>query len=304
MPAATPATGTTEFIDRTTADVFIPEIWSGLAIVERESAIIFLGLYDRRLEAELSMGDTVHVPSISNLGDARTKSANTAVTFVTVTETNTQAGDDGFDGVTVTVTTHDYQAIAIESIAKLQTDRDLMSAYAGKMGYSLGLATDTVGAGFPDNFANTVGTLLVPLEDDDVLRAIQFLDDADVPQEDRAMVVSPAQSIEFLKLDRHVHNDYAQLHASSFESKPGLDRAYVTSYLGIPVFKSVRVEGTNAIGHDNALFHREAVTFLVQMTPTFHSDFDIDFIADKVVGEQVHGSSEQRDDHGVFMQGA
>lgn len=303
MPAASPVAGTTEFIDRTTADVFIPEIWSGLAIVERESALVFLGLIDRRLEADLSMGDTVHVPSISNLGDARTKSANTAITYVTVTETNVQAGDDGFDGVTVTVTTHDYQAMAIESIAKLQTDRDLTSAYAGKMGYSLGLATDTVAAGFPDNFANTVGTLLVPLEDDDVLRAIQFLDDADVPQDDRAMVVSPAQAIEFLKLDRHVHNDYSSLHAV-FEARPGLDRAYVTSYLGIPVYKSVRVEGSNAIGHDNALFHRESITFLVQMMPTSHSHFDIDFIADKVVIEQVHGSSEQRDDHGVFMQGA
>ena len=42
----------------------------------------------------------------------------------------------------------------------------------------------------------------------------------------------------------------------------------------------------------------------MQMTPTAHSQFDIDYLADKVVIEQVHGSSEQRDDHGVFMKGS
>ena len=303
MPAASPATGSTEFIDRTTADVFIREIWSGLAVVERENALVFAGLVDRRFESELTVGDVVHVPSLSNLGAARTKSTNTAITYVTVTETNAQAGDDGFDGVTITVTTHDYNAIAVESIAKLQTDRDLMSAYAGKMGYSLGLALDDVLAGYPDNYSNAVGTLAVALGGDDVLRAIQYLDDADAPQTDRAMVVSPAQAIEFLKLDRFVHNDYSRLQGS-LSGTPGLDRAYVTSFLGIPIYKSVNVEGSNAAGHDNALFHREATALIVQQMPKAYGQFDIDYLADKVAIEQVHGSSEVRDDHGVFMRGS
>jgi len=302
MPAATPATGSTEFIDRTSADVFIPEVWSGLAIVERESALVFAGLMDRRFEADLSMGDTVHVPSLSNLGAARTKAANAAVTFVTVTETNAQAGDAGFDGLTITVTTHDYNAIAIESIAKLQTDRDLMSAYAGKMGYSLGLALDDVLAGYPDNFSNTVGALATPLGPDDLLDSMQFLDDADVPQEGRFIIVSPAQSIEFLKWDKFVNKDYEDLRAAA-EGMPGVDRAYSTSFLTIPIMKSTNVEGTNAAGHDNVMAHKESVALIVQMMPLFHSQFDIDYIADKVVGEQVHGSSEERDDHGVFMRG-
>ena len=303
MPAATAATGATEFIDRTTADVFIPEIWSGLAIVERENALVFGRLVDRRLESELKVGDTVFVPSISNLGAARTKSTNGAVTYATVTETKAQAGDGGFDGVTVTVTTHDYNAIAIESIAKLQTDRDLMAAYAGKMGYSLALAFDDVLAGYPDNFSNNVGTLAVELTSDEILRAIQYLDDADAPQNERYMVVSPAQAIGFLKYDTFVHNDYSSLHGN-VDTASGLENAYTRSFLGIPIYKSVNVEGSNAAGHDNALFHRESITAIMQMTPTAHSQFDIDYLADKVVIEQVHGSSEQRDDHGVFMKGS
>lgn len=302
MPAATPVTGTTEFIDRTTADVFIPEIWSSLAVIERESALVFGQLFDRRFEADLSVGDTVHVPSLSNLGAARTKTANTAITYVTVTETNVQAGDDGFDGVTITVTTHDYNAIAVESIAKLQTDRDLLSAYAGKMGFSLGLAFDDVLAGFPDNFSNAVGTLAVEVVLEDWLRAVQYLDDADAPQGDRSIVVSPAEGINMILKDKFVHNDYSRLQGS-IEATPGLDRNYVTSFLGLPIYKSTNVEGTNAAGHDNALFHKECVAAIMQMSPTPHSMYDIDFFADKVVLEQVHGSSEVRDDHGVFVSG-
>ncbi len=303
MPAASPQTGSTEFITRTTADVFIPELWSGLAVVEREDALVFGGLVDRRFESELSMGDTIHVPSVSNLGAARTKTSVTAITYVTVTETNTQAGDDGFDGVTIVVNTHDYQAIAIESIAKLQSDRDMLTLYAGKMGFSLGLAIDDVLAGFMDNFANTVGTLAVDNDEDDVLRAIQYLDDANAPQADRVMVVSPAQAIAFLKLDVFVHNDYVSLHGT-VDGKSGLELAYTRSFLTIPIYKSTNVEGTNAAGHDNTLFHREAVAHITQMNPTPHHDFDIDLFADKVAIEQVSGSSEVRDDHGVYMPGS
>ena len=207
------AKGATEFIDNTTADVFIPELWSMEAIVARENQLVFANLVDRKFENGLSFGDTIHVPGVSNLA-VRTKSTNGAVTYATVTETQAQAGDGGFDGVTVTVTTHDYNAIAIESIAKLQTDRDLMAAYAGKMGYSLALAFDDVLAGYPDNFSNAVGTLAVELTSDEILRAIQYLDDADAPQNERYMVVSPAQAIGFLKYETFVTKHDPSLHLS------------------------------------------------------------------------------------------
>jgi len=156
-------------------------------------------------------------------------------------------------------------------------------------------------AGYPDNFANGVGTLAVALDPDNVLRAIQYLDDADAPVMDRYMVMSPAQGIEMLKYEHFVHNDFSMLHGG--EVKASLELAYQSSFLNIPIYKSTNVEGTNAAGHDNAMFHKEACTVIQQMTPTSHSIYDLDHLADKVVIEQVYGSTEQRDDHGVFMSG-
>lgn len=288
------ATGATEFIDSTTADVFIPEVWSKGAIVARENRLVFAMLVDRRFEDGLTFGDVIHVPSVGNLAArTKTKASNAAITYETVTETNTD----------ITVATWEYAAIAVESIIKIQANRDMLKLYSGKMGYALALAVDDVLAGLPDNFDNAVGTLAAGLSDDDILRARQYLDDADAPQEGRYMVVAPAEESNLLKLDRFVRNDYSMLHGAG-SAVTGLERAYVVSFLGMPIYKSVNVEGTNAAGHDNTMFQREALALVMQMSPTAHSQYDIDYLVDKVVLEQLYGTLEMRDNHGVFMRGA
>ena len=285
------ATGATEFIDNTTADVFIPELWSMEAIVARENQLVFANLVDRKFEKGLSYGDTIHVPGVSNLA-VRTKSTNGAVTYETVTESNTD----------ISIGTHQYAAIALENITRVQNNRDQLQLYAGKLGYALALAVDDVLAGLIDNFSQTVGTLAVEFTDDDILRARQYLDDADAPQDGRVMVVSPAQETGLLKLDRFVHNDYEAVHGPARET--GLEKAYVSSFMGMPIYRSVNVEGTNAAGHDNGMFQKEALALIMQLAPKTYHQFDIDYIVDKVVVEQLYGTSEIRDDHGVYMKGA
>lgn len=288
------ATGATEFIDSTTADVFIPELWSSGAIVARENSLVFARLVDRRYEDSLGFGDIIHVPSVGNLA-ARTKAkaTNAAITYETVTETQTD----------ITVATWEYAAIAVESIVKVQGNRDQLKLYSGKMGYALGLAVDDILAGLVDDFDNAVGVLAAENTDAEWLRARQYLNDADAPMSDRYIVISPAAESGLLKLDRFVHNDYAVLHGGAAPSD-GLEHAYVTSFYRMPIYMSVNVEGTNAAGHDNGMFQRQALALVMQMKPTPHHMFDIDYLVDKVVLEQLYGTREMRDNHGVFVRGA
>lgn len=286
------ATGATEFIDNTTADVFIPELWSMEAIVARESQLVYARLVDRKFEASLSFGDKIHVPSLGNLA-AQTKSTNTAIVFETVTETN----------VDIDIATHEYSAIAVESITEVQSNRDMLAYYAGKMGYALALAVDNVLAGLPDNFTQTVGALAVENTDDEILRGIQYLDDADAPGDGRVMIVSPAAAAGLAKLDRFIHNDYSALHGE-VTSPTALDRAYVTSFLKVPLYKSSNVEGTNAAGHDNTVFQKDALALVMQMSPKFRHMYDINYFTDKVAVENLYGTKEMRDDHGVWIKGA
>jgi len=279
------------FIDNTSATAFIPEIWSSLAVVARESQLVFAKLVDRRFEDALQVGDTINIPSVNDL-NVTTKAENTAISYETITEQTKQ----------VTVGTHNYSAIAVESITKVQANRDMLQLYAGKMGYALAKEVDGDIAGLVDAFSNDVGTLAVENTYDDFLRAMQYLDDADAPADSRYFVISPATEIGLLKMDTYVNNDYSNLHGDGRNT--ALEFAYATSFLGIPTYKSTNVEGTNATGHDNALFQKEAITMIMQMNPTIHSMYDIDYFADKVAIEQLYGIAEIRDDHGVFIQGA
>ena len=285
------AAGATEFIDNTTADVFIPEIWSPLAIVAREQQLVFAKLVDRKFEDGISAGDTIHVPGVSDMA-ARTKSTNTAITYETVTESNTD----------ITIGTHKYAAIAVESITKVQNNRDQLALYAGKLGYALGLDVDDTLAGLPDNFSQTVGTLAAENTYHDYLRAIQYLDDANAPAESRYFVISPAAEVGLMKADIYTNNDYSMLHGEGRNT--ALEFAYVSSFLNIPVYKTTNVEGTNSAGHDNTLFQKESIALVMQMAPQMHSMFDIDYFADKVAIEQLYGTQEMRDDHGVWIKGA
>lgn len=287
-------TGTTEFIDSTTADVFIPEWWSALAIVAREQRLVFAKSVDRRYEEGLTMGDIVHVPSLGNLAaQTKTKGTNAAIVYETVTETNTD----------ITIATWEYSAIAVESIVKVQGNRDLLKSYAGKMGYALDLAIDDVLAGLVDDRTNAVGSLLSPLSYNDLLRARQYLDDANAPEEDRYIVVAPAEEANMMKLDHFINRDYAILHGEAGQTKDS-SRGFIGSWLGFGIYKSTNVEGSNAAGHDNSMHQRQAYALVHQMKPTPWHMTDTDYFVHKVALENLYGTAAMRNDHGVFMRGA
>ncbi len=287
------AAGVAEHIDITTADVFIPELWSLKAIKAREQGLVFANLSDRQYQAEMRVGDTLHVPSRGHLAVVvKDLDANAPTDFETITETNTD----------ITVTVWEYNAIALETATRRQANRDLLAFYAPEQGYALALAVDdgiaTLAAAVS---GQTVGALLTPLTFQNVTRARQYIDDANAPEDGRAIVISPAQEAAFLDLDQYVNRDYTTLHAES--SRTQADKALIGSWLNMPVHKTTNVDGSNAAGHSNIMFQREAFAIVVQMNPTSHRMFDINYFADKVSIEQLRGNKTMRADHAARMQG-
>ena len=289
------ATGATEFIDSTTIDAAIPEIWGGPAIVAREAALVFARKVDLRYKAALRVGDILNVLNITNLtAQTKTKANNSAITYETQSETNTQ----------ITVATWCYSAIGVESIVDYQAYMDMAAVYAPKQGYALGLQVDDTLAGHPDDFSNATGTLAATSTFTDYKRARQYLQDANAfPASEWCFIVSPAEENGLLDMKEFVHNDYATLHGSEARATE-LEMAYSTSFLRTPVYVTTNVEGTNAAGHDNALFHREAIALILQKEPRVWTMTDIDYFVRKIALEQLYGSAILRNDHGVFMRGA
>lgn len=282
----------TDFMNNTTADAMIPEIWAKEAIYAREKKLLHANLVWRVFEKDLkAFGDIVHINTRAHLS-TQTKTTRTAISYEALTDAN----------VDLTVNTWEYSAIAVETKTKKQTNRDMMEFYAPEQGYTLALSIDDVLAGLVDNFSQTVGTLAIPLTHTDLRRARQYLDDADAPEESRYITVSPAQESAFADMMELTNKDYGRLQGDSNSS--AADRAYVTSWMSIPIYKSTNVEGDNAAGHDNGMFQKEALALVVQMEATTHMFFDIDYLASKAVVEQLYGAAETRDDHGVWMKGA
>jgi hypothetical protein len=284
------ATGATEFVDKTIADgVFSPDIWSKRVLAATESNLVFAGLINRQFESDASVGKAVKIASIGNLA-ARAKTENTAITYETVTETVT----------TLTLNIWDYAAIGVEDIVEVQSNVNLRQQYERKMGYALAQDVDTKLAGGVAGFSQVVGTLGTPFTDENVRRAVQYLDDADVPEEGRFVIMTPAEKNDKLGLDRWSNQLYRGGSGGEqvTRGRIGSEIYGLTPYVTTNLVKPSAGQGNNFVGH------RDAYALVMQRQPKMHLFYDIDFFTWKVASEQIFGHGELRDAFGVWLRGA
>lgn len=268
----------------TTADVYLEEKWSQICTIEREKKLVFAQNVDRQFEGELKRGQILHIGNITQ-PTATSKSANTALTFETVTETES----------TITIGTYYYTAIALEDVIKPMVSVGLLDKYVPGLAYGLGYQEDSDLAALIDDgtITQTVGTLATEVTYDNLVRADQYLNDADVPDDGRLLIISPAQKAGLLKMDEFINRDYADI-------RNGL----LGSWMNYPIFVSNNTNGTNAAGHDNVLMHKECIAHVSQIKPLVKSFWDIDYFCAKMASLTTYGSTIRRADHGCWLKGA
>lgn len=282
------ATGATEFVDKTIADgVFSPDIWSKQVLRATESNLVIAKSVNRGFEDDASVGKTVKVASIGNLA-ARAKAENTAITYETVAETAT----------TITLNIWSYAAIGVEDIVKVQSIIDVQNEYQRKLGYAVSKDIDSKLAADFAGFSQVVGTLGTAVSDANVLAAVKLLDDADVPQDDRFFIMTPAEKVAKLALDRwsnalYIGTGNTPVKSGMIGDMYGLNLAVTTNL--------VKPAGGQA---NNAIFHRDALALVVQRTPKTHVFYDIDVFTWKLAVEVIYGHQEMRDNFGVLLNGA
>ena len=281
-------TGATEFVDKTIADgVFSPDIWSKQVLRATEANLVIAKSVNRSFEADATVGKTVKVASIGNLA-ARAKAENTAIVYETVAETAT----------TITLNLWSYAALGIEDIAKVQSTIDLQNEYQRKLGYALAKDIDSKLAADFAGFSQVVGTLGTAASDANVLAAIKLLDDADVPQDDRFFIMTPAEKVAKLALDRWSNALY--IGTGNTPVKNGM----LGDMYGLNLAVTTNLVKPAAGQANNAIFHRDALALVVQRTPKSHVFYDIDVFAWKLAVEVIYGHQEMRDNFGILLNGA
>lgn len=270
----------------TTADIYLEEKWSQEATIARKKKIVIADFFrDKTFEGELKKGQILRVGNITQ-PTATAKTANTALTYETVTETE----------VTITINTYYYAAIALEDVVKPMLSINTADKYRPGLIYALSLQEDSDVAALIDDgtITQTVGTLVTGLSYDNLIRADQYLNDADVPQEDRIIYISPAEKANFLKMDQFIHRDYADL-------RNGLVGSWMGTY---PIMVSTNVDGSNSAGHDNFMGHKECIAHVSQLKPNVRAWWDGDYQCVKMSALTTYGSAFRRTDHGVWMKGS
>lgn len=231
-----------------------------------QSRTVLSNLVDRRYEDELGYGDTIHITDASNPA-VRMKSADTLATYSNITE-NVQD---------IAITRHAYCGFLIEKIAEKQARVDLRAMYTNKTGYSLtsfieGDATSgmvSLGSGF----SQSVGTLGQDPTQDQIIRAVQYLDDGDVDEDGRFFAVTPALHAALLKMDVFTHADYV----GSSDAQTAIKRAKVGMVYNAPVYKTSLLNANPAAAAQGYgwFCHKDGVALIVQSEPEVNAQWDL-----------------------------
>src|ERR1044072_4973660 len=130
----------TAHVTLTTADKFIPEIWSDDVIAAYKANLVIRPLVNV-LNFEGKKGDVIHIPKPTR-GAASSKAAETQVTLIAATETET----------TITINQHWHYARLIEDIVSKQALDSLRRFYTDDAGYALAKKVDSFIDAFGSSF--------------------------------------------------------------------------------------------------------------------------------------------------------
>lgn len=258
----------------TEVDAFIPEIWSDAVFGYLERSLKFRDKVDDFSSLVQGSGDRIHVPTISEVG-VQDKSENGVVQYDATTESK----------VTLVVDQHKYASKMFEDIAMVQSNGDLMGKYAEALGYALAKQIDLSIAGMITAGISTGATLGTDdtLTDAEMETALASLGEADLDYRDGNLtfMVNPTLYADLLNNPKFVR--YDALGTSNIPS------GRLGEIYGIPVemTNSLSTGGTAVSG---VIFHKSAGAVAFQQGVRSQAQYDIDYLATKVVFDCVYGS--------------
>lgn len=285
----------------TTGDVFIPEVWSKETQRATQSTLVLANLVKRFDSDVADAGDILHVPKVSNL-TANAKAANTQVTLNAPTE-----GE-----FTMSINRHFEASYLVEDRLKAQAKYQIMEEYSPKAGYAIAQKIDTDLAGLYAGLSQTVGNSTTKITDANILRAIQYLDDADAPQSERYFVVKPAGLSHIRLLDKFTRYDALGIsptpivsggisNASGGVTKLIGTNGFVGTVYNLAVYMSTNLteeSGTSDTVH-NLVFHKEAFALGIQRQSRMQFQYKQEYLGTLATTDALWGFAEYRDAFGV-----
>ena len=290
------------------ANNFIPELWSDEVIGAYKSNLVVANLVTK-LSHKGKKGDTIYIP-VPARGDASIKAANTQVTLSAATNT----------AITVNIATHYEYSKLIEDIAEVQALASMRKFYTDDAGYALakrvdtdllalseGLQGGTVGGSAAASYEKAVkgsdGTTLytgnssnaAAIADAGIRKMLLTLDDADVPMDNRCMVIPPTAASSLLGISRFTEQQFIGDGAAIKTGKIG-------NIYGVDIFVSTNcpsASGNSDTDRVGVLMHKDAFVLAEQVGVRSQTQYKQEYLGDLFTSDTIYGVAELRNDAGV-----
>jgi N4-gp56 family major capsid protein len=291
----------TNHVTKTTADKFIPEIWSDEIIAAYKKNLVAANLFSK-MSFKGKKGDTLHIPKPTR-GDASLKAASSQVTLIAATE----------DEIQVLVNKHYEYSRLIEDIVEVQALASLRKFYTDDAGYALAKRVDTdlieLGRGANSGTAGDAdytgaflggngttayvdgSTAATAITDAAIRRTIQRLDDADVPMTDRFIIIPPSARNTLMGLERFTEQSFTGEAGSANTIRNG----QIGDVYGMKVYVTTNADTATAGGRVVLMAHKDAFVLAEQMGVRSQTQYKQEYLGTLFTSDMLYGVAELRD---------
>ena len=271
--------------------VFVPENWSKRLELARESHKVMAGLVDRRDEDALTGGSIIHVPFVSNL---------TTSTIASQGQASFQMPQEST--VAVNISRYLESSVALEYRLGIQAAYDLAPKYQEKMGEALDKTVETDLTGLYSSASQIVGGGSVAITEANIVRAEQYLEDANAPLADRHFVICPAAKNNLVQISRYT--DY-QTTGQKDAPQVGGNNGFVGNVNTFQVHMTTNILGpasTGTVIHHNLAFHKSFATLVMQKGVSVMREDRPSYFAVGYIATELYGFALLRQDHLIDVQ--
>jgi N4-gp56 family major capsid protein len=298
----------TDHQTKTTADKFIPEIWSDEVVATYKKNLVLANLI-KKIAFKGKKGDTLHIPKPGR-GSANAKAASTQVTLNTDTATE----------VNVVIDQHWEYSILIEDIVEAQALASMRQFYTDDAGYALARQVDSTliqlgrgvqggggTAAYSGAYIGSNGTTAyvaasnneAAITDAAIRRSIQRLDDNDVPMDGRFLIVPPSTRNTLMGIARFTEQAFVGEVGGGNTIRSG----EIGNVYGIPVFVSTNADTTSGSGAARIalLGHRDFAVLAEQMAVRSQTQYKQEYLGNLFTADTIYGVKELRDGSAVAL---
>jgi hypothetical protein len=243
-------TGTDPTLAELITAAFVPQVYSKDVIMHTKSNLVIGNVVNTSFRDDLKYGHTVYIPVMSE------------VTTNEVTPGTEPTAQDAASGTPASITVNKWREASVEisEMSSLQSYADYLNKATESTAYAISKYVDgQLGALFSTLSSSSVyGADGQTMTDDILLAIIEGLDEADVPDEQRAVIGDPSTRVDMLKIDKFIRTDYVR------ESSVPTGKIGMIYNMPVHITNNLTAATT---GNYGAVLHRDALALVLQSNP-------------------------------------